>query len=242
MIKFAKLGENRYISASKFSLIKNQDGYHILINSKLPRWNYVFSSVQCAETYLNKHNYTKITASNVPISADDFEFIVDMYDFTCTGRNKWSNKNATLDFNVKDKDDIEITITPNKSSSKSQTFNDAADLVSYLDDISSCTAIKCASARDITRNLVRVKSSNLWAYAINIKDRHDKEGDVYIQFKNRNGGPGDIYVYWGVPINVWRRLISSTSKGHSFWKLIRNNYRYSKLTGDKRGKLRNAVN
>ena len=98
------------------------------------------------------------------------------------------------------------------------------------------------STRDLTKNLVRVKSSNIWAYAINIKDRKDKTGDVLVQFKGRNGGPDDIYMYLDVPVNTYRKFISAPSKGHAFWKMIRNNFKYRKLTGNKRGVLPNAVN
>lgn len=98
------------------------------------------------------------------------------------------------------------------------------------------------STRDLAKNLVRVKSSNVWAYAINIKRNGDRFGDVLVQFKDKNGGPGDLYIYYEVPVLTYRRWISAPSKGHYFWRYIRNNFRYSKLTGDKRGKLPNAVN
>lgn len=98
------------------------------------------------------------------------------------------------------------------------------------------------SSKDITRDMVRVRSSNIWSYKINIKKHGDKYGDVYVQFKGRNGGPDDIYVYYDVPVKVYRRWVSAPSKGHYFWQYIRNNFQYSKLTGDKRGKLKNAIN
>lgn len=97
-------------------------------------------------------------------------------------------------------------------------------------------------SRDLTKNLVRVKSSNMWAYTINIRDRHDKAGDVIVQFKGPKGGPGDIYMYFDVPVNLWRKWLAAPSKGHFFWENIRNAFYYRKLTGDKRGKLRNAIN
>lgn len=103
--------------------------------------------------------------------------------------------------------------------------------------------INCAkNTRDFSKNLVRVKSSNVWAYNMHIRDNNAKTGDVVAQFKNKDGGPGDIYIYYDVPIEIYRRWNTSPSKGHFFWVNIRNNYNYSKLTGDKRGKLRNAVN
>lgn len=97
-------------------------------------------------------------------------------------------------------------------------------------------------SREDVKNLVRVKSSNVWARSIDIKDRKAKYGNVYVQFKDKNGGPGHIYIYYDVPINVYRRWLSATSVGHYFWMYIRNNYKYSKLTGDKRTKLKNGIN
>lgn len=91
--------------------------------------------------------------------------------------------------------------------------------------------------------LVRCKSSNIWSYGIDIKDRKSGVGDMYIQFKGKNGGPdGGLYKYYDVPVSVYRRFIASSSKGHAFWTLLRDQYSYSKLTGDKRGKLPNAIN
>lgn len=98
------------------------------------------------------------------------------------------------------------------------------------------------STKDISKQMVRVKSSNVWSYALNVKDKHNKFGDLYVQFKATQGGPGDIYIYYDVPITIYRRWQSAPSKGHFFWQYIRNYYKYSKLTGDKRGKLKNAVN
>lgn len=98
------------------------------------------------------------------------------------------------------------------------------------------------SARDITKSMVRTKSSNIWSYTINVKSQGDTAGDVYVQFKGPRGGPGDVYVLYDVPIKVYKQFISAPSKGHAYWKLLRNNYYYSKLTGDKKGKLKNAIN
>lgn len=98
------------------------------------------------------------------------------------------------------------------------------------------------SARDITKSMVRVKSSNIWSYGINIRDTSDKTGDLYIQFKNNYGGAGDIYVFYGVPIVIYRKLITAPSKGHFFWQYIRGKYTFAKLTGDKQTKLKGGVN
>lgn len=93
------------------------------------------------------------------------------------------------------------------------------------------------SNKDIADSMVKVKSSNIWAYNLNVKNRKSAAGDLYVQFKGKNGGPGDVYVYYDVPVVVYRRWITAPSKGHYFWRYIRNFYRYSKLTGDKRTKL-----
>lgn len=93
---------------------------------------------------------------------------------------------------------------------------------------------------DLVKNLVRVKSSNIWGYNINIKDKNNF-GDVIVQFKGKNGGPDDVYIYYDVPIRVYRRWQSSPSKGHYFWVNIRDRYRYAKLTGDKTTKMNGGI-
>ena len=98
------------------------------------------------------------------------------------------------------------------------------------------------NSRSLSSKLQRVKSSNLWSYAFDVADRKSRFGTLLIQFKGTRGGPGDIYQYYDVPVNLWRRFISANSKGHFFWVYIRNNFQYRKLTGDKRGKLPNAIN
>lgn len=98
------------------------------------------------------------------------------------------------------------------------------------------------NTRNLAKSLSRVKSSNVWAYGINIRNRKDKTGDVLVQFKAKNGGAGDIYIYYDVPKTIFNRWQSAPSKGHYFWVYIRNNFKYSKLTGDKTGKLKNAIN
>lgn len=102
--------------------------------------------------------------------------------------------------------------------------------------------IMAASARELTENMVRVKSSNIWSYKINVKNMGDDVGDVYVQFKGKNGGAGEIYVFYDVPIKVYQRWVTASSKGHYFWVHIRNKYYYRKLTGDKRTKLKNGLN
>ena len=93
------------------------------------------------------------------------------------------------------------------------------------------------TTKDFTKKLMQVDSSNIWSYAFQPKD--DTFGDMLVQFKNKNGGPGDIYIYYNVLNKIWQRFYLAESKGGFFWKHIRNNtkIRYAKLTGDKRTHL-----
>lgn len=99
---------------------------------------------------------------------------------------------------------------------------------------------KKKNSRQVTDNMLKVKSSNVWAYAFNIEQGQDT-GELYVQFKNKKGGPGDIYQYIDFPVRMWRKFVATSSKGHFFWRFIRDRYKYRKLTGDRRGKLPNAI-
>lgn len=129
--------------------------------------------------------------------------------------------------------------------------NSLGDMINWcesvLSDIGVSTVsnsyIQCRlSTRNLLDKLVRVRSSNIWGYSMNVKSNKDKTGDVVVQFKGERGGPGDVYIYYDVPVRTYRRWQSAQSKGHYFWQYIRNYFNYSKLTGDKRGKLPNAIN
>lgn len=246
MIQFTQLTEAKYISSSRFSLVKYNDRYQILLNSRIPNWSGTFSSIECAENFLNSHDYIHASLTHMPMSSDDIEFIIDMYGFDNVGKGKWAKQNRDKKLSLfVHPNEPKITIFEDKPgklfSETKRTFSEAIDAIDYLDSIDSCTAIKCASAREIAQKLVRVKSSNLWAYAIDIKDRHDKTGTVYVQFKGKNGGPGDLYRYFDVPVTLWRKWLGFPSKGNFHWKYIRFAFPYEKLTGDKHGKLKNAV-
>ena len=97
------------------------------------------------------------------------------------------------------------------------------------------------SSRKASQNLIRVRSSNVWAYSYDIELGRNT-GYLYVQFKNKNGGPGDVYQYFEFPVKMWKKFVTAPSKGHFFWRYVRNNFRYRKLTGDRRGKLSNAIN
>ncbi len=164
----------------------------------------------------------------------------DDYNYTINGHDNIIQCSITSSYNytlTESSDAIHIR-------SKSIICNSLNQLVNYLDTITSSTSQILAgkSARELSKNLVRVKSSNVWAISINIKNRGDEKGDIIVQFKDEKGGPGDVYRLYGVPVRIYRQWVTAPSKGHFYWKYLRNNYLYSKLTGDKRGKLKNAVN
>lgn len=45
------------------------------------------------------------------------------------------------------------------------------------------TILAAVNTKNLAQNLSRVRSSNVWAYGLNLKDRKDKTGDLLVQFK-----------------------------------------------------------
>lgn len=248
----------------RFSLVKSSTNgkFYIQLGSTIPEWQGEgFEDVESAEKFMNLHEWNDATEENIPESKfkSDFDFLVMMYGFNPLPKGTIYMRELPQSF-------ICLETTPDnyvqvRTPDDENTFNDLAQAAEHLDqllarhdlEVFSCAAIcnpsdsktvvqAAISTRDLARNLVRVKSSNVWAYTINIRNHGDKEGDVLVQFKGPKGGPGDIYIYHDVPVLLWRRWLSAPSKGHFFWQYIRNVFQYRKLTGDKRGKLKNAVN
>ena len=249
-LQFRKISATRYITDHGFSVIFTDGYFHITKNSLLAKWSPRFLSVSAASRFLNSHNYLSATEDHIDISADDIAYVLEFYDFEPQGGDIWLTHSNGYDIFLNVSDPQNLALSEEKGESvKTQEFNSIQDLLIELDsyfktekDDTNRSIFAASNSRDISQNLVRVKSSNVWAYGMNIKDGKAKTGDVYIQFKGRKGGPGDVYVYYDVPANVWRKFLSASSKGHFFWMFIRDNFKYSKLTGDRRGKLRNAIN
>ena len=104
-------------------------------------------------------------------------------------------------------------------------------------------SIYCAiNTRELMKKLTRCKSSNVFSYGMEVTDYAKKVGDVVVQYKRPDGGPGDCYIYYDVPTRIYRKIVSAPSKGHAVWQYLRKFYTYDKL-GDKswHGKLPNAV-
>lgn len=267
-IKFNKISPFKYVSSSKLALMKNSEGwFSVCLGSKVTKWGSHFISVKAAEDFLNLHDLTELSCDTVPMNEDDAKFIFDMY-----GRDVkkiFPYDDLLNEWNVTDRYSIsgsrltsnKVSIQLYKDGKLIEHFFSAEPLIDRLDEITSSQSI-CSSKEisealskiyaaknnnkssfNFSKDLIRVKrSSNVWAYGVQVSNENRKVGNIYVQFKGKNGGPGDVYVYYDVPVQLWRRFLSAPSCGHFVYKYLRNNFLYSKLTGDKRGKLKNAVN
>lgn len=81
-----------------------------------------------------------------------------------------------------------------------------------------------AKIRNIVNNMEQIKSSNIWGYGIDT-DGKSGRGNVIVRFRNKKtGGPGQVYVYYNVPLNIYRGWHSAASKGHYLWQHFRDKY------------------
>jgi len=249
-MQFRQITASKYIGDNGYSLIRCKDDSFCICKDNVPtQWGSYFVSVTAAQSFLNSHDYIHASIDTIGMNADDAIAIMEMYEAALP---------AGYSLKVNDTDD-KIYIELYKNNRLIEKYIDGIACINRLEslipqDIFSCVVYRGVeyrqifaardnrSTRNITRDLVRVKSSNVWAYGIEIKDRKAAKGDVYVQFKGKNGGPADVYRYYDVPITVWRRILSYPSKGSAIWKFLRNNFLYSKLTGSKKGVLPNAVN
>ena len=240
-------------SRPKVSYITANSKVYIELDGKIPTWQTGFSCIECAKIFVKHHDISSATEDHIRYSEDDFEWIVDTYGFEHDTGDIWVKYEGNTCYILRpDEDDMILNI---ENGSDSDVFVGTDNIIERLDkdfdDIFASVVLRstldrdkitAASSREVSKNMVRVKSSNIWSYTINIKDRHDKVGDVYVQFKGRNGGPDDVYQYLDVPVSLWRRWIVAPSKGHFFWQFIRNNFKFRKLTGDHRTHLPNGIN
>lgn len=266
-MQFLKITSSKYLGPNDYTLRKCRDGSFSIFKGKtITQWGTGFQSVRSAEIFLDRHDYISASTDKLKISLDDLEAIKEIYNFKELEPGVFTVGSLRLivpsDFEVSH--DV-ILQSSTSVSSKKQVISSSESLFKILDsflftEVSASAVYRGSQLRsfnldyifaksdrrstsEITKHLIRVKSSNVWAYGVEIKDNKAKVGDVYVQFKGKNGGPdGGTYVYYDVPIVLWRKFISAPSKGHFVWKYLRNNFLYSKLTGDKKGKLKNAIN
>jgi len=262
-MKFRKVTASKYIGDHGYTLRTCRDGsYSICKDGHVTEWGQGFTTVRSAEIFLEKHDYINATRSTVPISDDDLQFILEFYEFKPVADDEYVNEDGVslLTDEPEKGNSINVTLYPTEETNEedAEQYTDITRLLTKLDKLIATedkfkrVMIRDASyrsvfaktdrrsTREIVKDLVRVNSSNVWAYGSEIKDPESGVGDVYVQFKARNGGPGDIYRYMDVPIKLWQKFISYPSKGAFIWKYLRNNFLYNKLTGNKKGVLPNA--
>lgn len=263
-MQFRKITANKYIGQNGYYLHRGKDGcFSIFKGTAGTKWGTGFQTVRAAEIFLSNHDYIHATTNIIPISSDDLEFIIVAYALDTDKNNPNILYRDEFDLMIPNHFDtsgeVLVEYEDETGNSIQKWFDNPDSLLTKLDELTNndiFASVICRgtefrdiiakrenrSARDITKNLIRVKSSNVWAYGIEIKDNKAKVGDVYVQFKGKNGGPGDVYKLYDVPVQLWRRFVAAPSKGHFYWRYLRNDFYYSKLTGDKKGKLPNAIN
>lgn len=261
---------NSKYRGSGYTIINSCNKFYILKDRRPVKWQDGFSSVKAAIQFMEGHSYITATIDSIDWSQEDLDWIVDAYQFNQMSDTLYIAKLDDIKFSLTaDKENQQISLAIEHDGivdvKEFANFDKVIELLDRYYEDDEIVASVCSdgeyiyarrnnnrqfnnnksnrkSSRDIASNLVRVRSSNIWAYGMDIKDRKDKTGTLVIQFKGTNGGPGDIYLYYDVPVKLWREFISAPSKGHFMWMNIRNNFWYSKLTGDKKGKLKNAIN
>lgn len=254
-MKFLKVTSSKYVGTHGYGLITMRDGsFSIVLNNHVTKWGTGFQTVKAAENFINSHDYVSARVNRLPLNEDDVKFIADFYGFSKLDKYEYQKQmkdgeNLMMWVDPKTKD---ITFQFGTKSSLSMTLPDALDWLDkriYSSEIFNKVVFRgtefanqsiYASLRP--QDLMRVKSSNVWAIGVEVDNKNRKLGTVYVQFKGKNGGPDAVYRYYSVPITLYRKFVTTSSKGAFVWKYLRNNFQYSKLTGDKKGKLKNAIN
>ena len=218
-----------------------------------------FDSAQDAEEFLSERDWESSDIGNIGFDNDELWDIYDLigieYD---EDSDSYRYHDESIDIQASCDNPLSVNISE-KGRKTHRDFKSLSDMFRAVESaiIRSGKSIFCQKKSQIqslqkitaainTQNLAdrlfRVKSSNVWAYRLFMRSRKDKTGDLVVQFKDKNGGGGNVYIYYDVPFTLFRRWQATQSKGHFFWKHIRNYFKYSKLTGDKIGKLPNAIN
>lgn len=244
----------------KVSLIQSADSrFYVRMNCNgswmYPEWGLDgFDSQEDAESYLSMLDLDSTDAEDVQFDPDELEFTYQLigllYDPE-SDRYTFSDEDAEMEIECDPLNPLSVCYSEN-GETEYQDYDSFDDLIEDVEQtIISCNhsifsirvpVTAAINVKNLASQLFRVKSSNIWAYRLFLRDRHDKTGDLIVQFKDKNGGAGHVYIYYDVPFMLFRNWQATQSKGHYFWKHIRPYFKYSKLTGDKIGKLKNAVN
>ena len=245
----------------KVSLVQGTDSrFYVRMNCDgswmYPEWQFDGFESQCdAESYLSMLDLDSTDFEKAEFDPDELGFTYQLIGLL------YDPDTDKYTFSSDDDTDMEIECDPlnplcvcysENGETECQEYDSFDDLIEDVEQtILSCNhrifskrvpVTAAINVRNLASQLFRVKSSNIWAYRLFMRDRHDKTGDLIVQFKDKNGGAGHVYIYYDVPFMIFRNWQATQSKGHYFWKHIRPYFKYSKLTGDKIGKLKNAVN
>lgn len=237
-----------YEISANYSIIKT-DRYYVRAKQDA-EWKYIVDAD-------NLYGFSSLDAAVEYIVSEDAVLAMSLIGAYKSGLNSYRIKNTNVTASIVFDDGIiaiEATANGKKSMHHYPNTEDGLDnAIRYIEaayrsvniDVSSevtSTITSAINTRDLASHIGQVKSSNIWGYYYYKPDRKSRDGYLLIQFKDKNGGKGDVYIYYDVPFTVYRKLETTNSKGHYFWVYIRNYYKYSKLTGNKRGVLPNAIN
>lgn len=266
-IKKNRFGKNIFCAAETdtMSIYEYNNRYFVTMLDEANNWTQPdwcrkgFESPQDAEEYLSEIDWMSSDMHNVGFDNDE---LWSIYDLIGIEYDEDTDSYRYHDDQIDIQASCDNPLSVNFSERGRKTHRDFKSLSAMFRAVesaivktgksifcqkkSSINSLQKITAAINTQNLAdqlfRVKSSNVWAYRLFMRSRKDKTGDLIVQFKDKNGGGGNVYIYYDVPFTLFRRWQATQSKGHFFWKHIRNYFKYSKLTGDKIGKLPNAIN
>ena len=253
------------IETKSLSIVESSKRYYIRMTDDFDNWVYPdwgtdgFDSPDDAASFLSDMDWKSADVESISIDNDELWFIYDLlgiyYD---EETDSYRYHDDCIDIQASCDNPLSVNIKSNgrlirkvfssldtmfKSIESAITSTGKHIFSSKKSTLRSLQKITAAiNTQNLASKLFRVKSSNVWAYRLFMRNRKDRTGDLIVQFKNKNGGGGDVYIYYEVPFTLFRSWQATQSKGHFFWKHIRNYFKYSKLTGDKIGKLPNAIN
>ena len=218
-----------------------------------------FDSAQDAEEFLSERDWESSDIGNIGFDNDELWDIYDLigieYD---EDSDSYRYHDESIDIQASCDNPLSVNISE-KGKKTHRYFKSLSDMFRAVESAIARTGkhifrqhsvsvnyfqkiTAAINTKNLASQLQKVSSSNVWAYGLFTRSRKDRYRDLIVQFKAKEGGPGDIYIYYDVPFTLFRRWQATQSKGHFFWKHIRNYFKYSKLTGDKIGKLPNAIN
>ena len=156
----------------------------------------------------------------------DYTDAMAIMGFTASNKTTYTSGNISCTYRGNS-----LVIRQNKRCYATVKIENAIRFIEAAMNVSSYTLpiMAAINTKNLAQNLVRVRSSNVWAIGFNVREKGDNKGDLVMQFKNKNGGAGELYIFYDVSIKAYRILLNAPSVGHEFWLNIRNNYNFSNI-------------